>query len=90
MMGIVPPITWSNIIDDRANLIIQDNQIIKQPEQYVNQGYYHVRNGNLPIYTLNSYFDPQYFFIKISPINTNEYSIKNKLGKGVIEGRNLI
>ena len=35
-------------------------------------------------------FDPAKFFIKLSPINPNSVSDKNKLGKGVIKGKNLI
>lgn len=38
---------------------------------------------------LYEYFDPEYFFIKLSPININEVSNKNMLGKGIIEGVNL-
>jgi len=39
---------------------------------------------------LRKYFDPQYFFVKLSPINPNEVSEKNKCGKGVVEGINLV
>ena len=39
---------------------------------------------------LKKYFDPEYFFIKLSPINENEISRGNKLGKGVIESVNLV
>lgn len=39
---------------------------------------------------LKSYFDPEYFFIKLSPINENETSQKNHMGKGIIEKRNLL
>lgn len=39
---------------------------------------------------LKSYFDPEYFFIKLSPINENETSKKNHMGKGIIEKRNLL
>jgi len=34
-------------------------------------------------------FDPEYFFVKVSPINENEVSDKNGLGAGVIQGINL-
>jgi len=34
---------------------------------------------------LKEYFDPQYFFIKLSPINPN---LNNTMGGGVINGRN--
>lgn len=39
---------------------------------------------------LRRYFDPQYFFVKLSPINPNEVSEKNGCGEGVIEGVNLV
>jgi len=42
------------------------------------------------IVELKKYFDPDYFFIKLSPINTNTISDKNLCGAGVIEGNNLI
>lgn len=39
---------------------------------------------------LKKYFDPKYFFIKLSPINENEISEQNQMGKGIIEKRNLM
>lgn len=39
---------------------------------------------------LKKYFDPEYFFIKISPINKNDISEENQMGDGIIEGVNLI
>lgn len=39
---------------------------------------------------LIKYFDPRYFFIKLSPINENEISEKNHMGSGIIEKRNLM
>ena len=39
---------------------------------------------------LKQYFDKDYFFIKLSPINPTNISDKNNLGKGVVEGINLI
>lgn len=39
---------------------------------------------------LKEYFDPKYFFIKLSPINRNEVSDINGLGAGVVEGINLV
>jgi 23S rRNA (adenine2503-C2)-methyltransferase len=39
---------------------------------------------------LRHYFDPQFFFVKISPINPNNISEENGMGKGVIEARNLV
>lgn len=39
---------------------------------------------------LAKYFDKDYFFIKLSPINPNNISEKNNLGNGVIEGVNIV
>lgn len=39
---------------------------------------------------LKKYFDPQYFFIKVSPINPNPVSEKNNMGDGVIKVENLV
>ena len=39
---------------------------------------------------LKQYFDKDYFFVKLSPINPNNISDKNNLGKGIVEGINLI
>ncbi len=39
--------------------------------------------SDFDINILRKYFDPRYFFIKLSPINDNEV---NKLGKGVVNG----
>jgi len=48
------------------------------------------RPEDFDINTLKKYFDPKYFFIKISPINTNEVSEKNGMGKGIIKQHNLV
>lgn len=48
-----------------------------------------VKEEDFDIEVLKKYFDSKYFFIKISPINPNKYSDKNKLD-GIIEGKNLI
>ena len=39
---------------------------------------------------LEKYFDKEYFFVKLSPINPNNISEKNNLGNGIIEGVNLV
>lgn len=39
---------------------------------------------------LKRYFDPEYFFIKLSPINENNISEKNHMGKGIIKSTNLL
>lgn len=49
-----------------------------------------VDTDDFDIEKLNYYFDKDYFFIKLSPINENAVSDRNHLGKGVIEGVNLV
>lgn len=49
-----------------------------------------VDESDFDINILKEYFDPDYFFIKLSPINVNCISEKNNLGKGAIKGVNLI
>lgn len=49
-----------------------------------------VDEADFDIEKLKKYFDPKYFFIKLSPINVNDISEKNGLGKGIIEGVNLV
>lgn len=49
-----------------------------------------VDESDFDIDKLNKYFDPDYFFIKLSPINKNECSDLNGMGNGIIKGINLI
>lgn len=49
-----------------------------------------VEEKDFDIEKIKQYFNKENFFIKISPINTNAISEKNNLGKGIIEGKNLI
>jgi 23S rRNA (adenine2503-C2)-methyltransferase len=49
-----------------------------------------VKEEDFNINVLKKYFDKDYFFIKISPINPNDNSLKYDLGDGIIEGKNLI
>lgn len=49
-----------------------------------------VDTADFNIEKLKQYFDPQYFFIKLSPINENCVSKKNHMGKGIIEGVNIV
>lgn len=49
-----------------------------------------VDEADFDIEKLKKYFDPEFFFIKISPINKNVISEQNELGAGIIEGVNLI
>lgn len=49
-----------------------------------------VDEADFDIEKLKKYFDPEYFFIKVSPINPNPISEKNHMGKGVIKVENLV
>lgn len=49
-----------------------------------------VNEADFDINVLKTYFDPRYFFIKLSPINQNSVSQANQLGAGVIEGKNIV
>jgi adenine C2-methylase RlmN of 23S rRNA A2503 and tRNA A37 len=49
-----------------------------------------VYEEDFDIEKLKRYFDPSYFFIKLSPINKNTISDNNQLGNGVISGINLL
>lgn len=49
-----------------------------------------VDEADFDIEALRRFFDPQHFFIKLSPINPNECSLANQLGDGVIQGANLL
>jgi 23S rRNA (adenine2503-C2)-methyltransferase len=49
-----------------------------------------VDESDFDIDILREYFNPEYFFIKLSPINPNPISAKNNLGLGVIEQINLV
>lgn len=49
-----------------------------------------VDNNDFDINILKKNFDANKFFVKLSPINENEISNKNNLGKGVIKATNLI
>lgn len=49
-----------------------------------------VDEKDFDINRLEKYFDPKYFFIKLSPINPNPISVENNMGNGIIENINLI
>lgn len=49
-----------------------------------------VEEEDFDIEKLIQYFDKEYFFIKLSPINENTVSEENHLGKGIIKGVNLV
>lgn len=46
--------------------------------------------ADFDIKKLKKYFNPEYFFIKLSPINENEISVGNNMGSGVITSKNII
>lgn len=49
-----------------------------------------VNESDFDIEKLKQWFDKEYFFVKLSPINKNTISERNNLGDGFIEGINLI
>lgn len=49
-----------------------------------------VDTKDFDINIMKKYFDPKYFFIKLSPINENEVSKEHNMGKGIIHRDNLI
>lgn len=49
-----------------------------------------VDEKDFDIEILKKYFDPEFFFIKLSPINVNEVSDANGLGKGIVAQTNLL
>lgn len=49
-----------------------------------------VDTDDFDIGVLKQYFNPEYFFIKLSPINENEVSKANKMGSGIIESKNIV
>ena len=48
------------------------------------------RKEDFDIELLKKWFDPEFFFVKISPINENSVSKSNGLGKGIISQLNLM
>jgi adenine C2-methylase RlmN of 23S rRNA A2503 and tRNA A37 len=49
-----------------------------------------VDESDFDIAKLKQWFDPKFFFVKLSPINKNDISEKNNLGDGVIKAQNLV
>jgi len=49
-----------------------------------------VDEKDFDIQKLKKIFDPERFFVKLSPINTNEISDSNEMGEGIIESINLV
>lgn len=49
-----------------------------------------VGTDDFNISSLKAYFDPDYFFIKLSPINENEVYCEDSMGTGIITQSNKI
>lgn len=49
-----------------------------------------IEEKDFDIGLLKKFFDPKYFFIKLSPINVNPISNSNNLGNGIIKGVNIV
>jgi 23S rRNA (adenine2503-C2)-methyltransferase len=49
-----------------------------------------VDDSDFDISAMMDYFNPKYFFVKLSPINQNDISDKNLLGAGIVKSINLI
>lgn len=49
-----------------------------------------VDEADFDIEKLKRYFDPEYFFIKISPVNESIITKRNNIGPGIIKARNII
>jgi 23S rRNA (adenine2503-C2)-methyltransferase len=71
------PIEELGKIRTKSNLKITINMTLVDEEDF-------------DIELLEKHFDKEKFFIKLSPINENEISKKNNLGKGAVEGVNII
>lgn len=64
-------------IRTKSNLKTTINMTMARPEDF-------------DIARLKEWFDPEFFFVKISPINENDISKENELGAGVISQTNLV
>jgi len=49
-----------------------------------------VRQEDFDVGELKKFFDPEFFFVKLSPINPNDVSDENNISNGVIEQSNLV
>lgn len=49
-----------------------------------------VDEKDFDIEILKKYFDPEHFFIKLSPINENDVSKENGMGAGIIKSKNIL
>lgn len=92
-------ISLHSLDEDRRNALIPYNkkmsieelgQIRTQSNLKTTVNMTLVDETDFDINKLKKYFDPKYFFIKLSPINKNEISEKNGMGNGIINGVNLL
>jgi len=63
--------SFSKIEDDRSSIYLDNGEIYADPETSMDLGYYHIRNGNLPVYFLNNFISQNKkdydHLIKITP-----------------------
>lgn len=81
------------LVRSREQLDKLKDEIVFLCEHYKARAYINltlVEESDFDADKLRQYFDPQHFFVKLSPINPNEVSDGNNLGKGIIEGVNLV
>lgn len=79
------------LIPFKNKITLKDmGQIVTQSNLKTTLNLTMAREDDFDIEKLKSYFDKEKFFIKISPINENDISIANEMGKGIIEQQNLI
>lgn len=81
----------NHLIPFRAKMSISDLGAIRTTsDQKITVNLTLVDTADFDIVKLRQYFDPEHFFIKLSPINENAISVANGLGGGVIEATNLV
>lgn len=81
----------SNLIPFKQKMSIEElGQIRTQSDLKTTVNMTLVNTADFDIQLLKKYFDPEYFFIKLSPINENAVSQANHMGSGVIQAANLI
>lgn len=49
-----------------------------------------VDTADFDIVKLKEFFDPQFFFVKLSPLNGNDVANSNGINRGIIEANNLV
>ena len=81
----------NNLIPFSKKMSIEELGAIRtQSDQKTTVNLTLVDNADFDIGKLKTFFDPRYFFIKLSPINTNAFSESNRMGKGIIKVENLV